>query len=165
MRFAECIKLLAADAPTQLRVLGQVPENAHVRGYEKTNSVFRMAWLYCVSFGVYDGVGGSESLENWIDRTELTGFTFDDLSNPFWRSARRVLTALQMIERLDQPFLYSSHGLRNADEWALVRHLATETCHLGEISITLDIASFDELSRGMGNGIIEMAWPARGSSS
>lgn len=159
MRFAECVKLLAVDAETQLRFLGPVPENAHVRGYIKTNSVFRMAWLYRVSYGVYDSVGGNESIEDWRCRTELEHFTTDDLGNQFWKSARRLLTSLEMIDELDRPFLWTAHGLRSAPEWELVRHLARETCAVERWSLNLEIESFETLWNGLGDGLIDFAWP------
>lgn len=159
MRFAELIKLLASDAKTQIRFLGPVSENAAVRDFFKTNSIFRMGWLYRVSFGIYDGVAGNERLEDWLARTELPHGTMEELDRPFWKAARRLLTAVDMIFEIDRPFLFSAHGLRNAPEWELVRYLAAETCGNGQMTINLTEESFERLWTGLGAGVIDFAWP------
>lgn len=159
MRFAELIMLLAADAPTQIRVLGPVPENATVRGFGKTNSIFRMGWLYQVSFGIYDSDGGNERVEDWLARTEVPRETMGTLDRPFWKAARRLLTAVNLLYEIDRPFLFTAHGLRNAPEWELVRYLAHQTCELERWSVQLKDDSFERLWTGLGAGVIDLAWP------
>lgn len=158
MRFAELIILLASDAKLQLKFLGPVPENSAVRDYVKTNSIFRMAWLYKVSFGIYDSAGGNERLEDWLARTELPRTILDELDSPFWKAGRRLLTAIDMIFELDRPYLFSAHGLRSAHEWELVRFLAAEVRVCGQWSSNLTGESFERLWTGLGDGIIACAW-------
>jgi len=161
VRFAELTRLLASDAKSQLRFLGPVPENAAVRDFVKTNSIYRMGWLYRVSFGVYDSSAGNERLEDWLARTELPRGSMDEFDRPFWKAARRLLTAVDMIFEIDRPFLFSAHGLRTAPEWELVRYLAAEACDLGRWSKDLTEESFEPLWTGLGAGVIDSARPDR----
>lgn len=157
MRFAESIKLLAADAATQIRCLGDVPENAGVRDYVKTNAIYRMAWLYCHSCWIDDDIRGNETAENWLARTELSPDMIRDHDTPFWKSVWRLWTVLDMILRIDRPFLFSAHSLRNSREWVLVRYLASETCRLGGFSPALVDFSFESLWTALGDGILGKA--------
>jgi len=159
MRIARSVQLLAADARTQIRVLAPIPENAAARDFVKTNSVYRMAWLYCASFA--PSHGGDEPIADWIARTEIPPSLALDREQPFWRTARRLHTVIQMIFALDVPFHFSAHGLRNAPEWELARHLAAETCEAGGWPLApaeISEISFDHLWTTLGAGTVDVPW-------
>lgn len=161
MRFAESVKLLAADAATQTRILAPVPETSGVRDFVRNNAVYRMAWLYHRSFGVYDETGGNEGLDSWLARTELPEEITTNRDSPFWNSAERLWTVIDMIIRMESMFLYTAQGLRKAREWKLVRYLAFDTCKCAQWTPTLTETSFERLWTGLGGGMIEIAWPTR----
>lgn len=149
MRFAEMVRLLAADASTQIQILRPIPETSGDRDFALPNAVSRMAELYEAAFAPWD----AESVADWIARTELPPELALQREQPFWDAARRLRTAIVLIQGCDSPFLFTAHGLRNAPEWALIRHLAIETCDAGGWSLALIETAFPRLWGTLGAGL------------
>ena len=125
MHFAQIVRLLSLSADDQILFLDPIPENSGVRDYSVENNVFEMLNLYVRSFAPQDDAG-FEGIENWLRRTQLPAEFIEDQRNPVRVACRHLFTALRMIEGSQRCFLFTAHGLRNADEWMLIRHLAEQ---------------------------------------
>ena len=155
MRIAEVIKLLASPFPAQIGFLGDIPENAGSDDFTRFNPVYRMASLYLESTAVYEGEGGSEGEENWLSRTGLSRDILADREHPLWQSMYWLTIALEMLMKLDKPFLFTKHGLRSAHEWKLIRHLASDVCEGMDWPFTLLYPNFEALWDELGDGVID----------
>lgn len=155
MRIAEAVKLLASPFSVQDAFLGDVPENASIVGYTGTNDVYRMLLVYLESTMVSEGDGGSEGLASWLARTEIPPDVYADRDHPLWQSICWLTIAVQMLIKLEKPYLFTRHGLRSAGEWKLVRHLAAEACHAMGWPLDLRYQCFETLWRDLGGGVID----------
>lgn len=147
MRFAEIVKLLSAPYPVQDSLFGDLPENATVQGFNWCNDIYRMAVLFLESLTVNEGDGGSEGVEHWRART---GIQSDTQLPTIW-----LTTAVRMLIDLKKPFLFTRHGLRSADEWDLIRHLAGQVCDEMGWSREMRYADFGKLWDELSDGVLD----------
>jgi len=147
MRIAEAIKLLAAPFSFQESFLHDLAENTAVPGFSMSNDIHRMTVLFLNSINIQEGEGGTEGIERWRARTQITPGLILPVE---WLS-----TALRMLVELEKPFLYTRHGLRSAYEWRLIRHLAGQVCNTMGWPSELQYANFKTLWDELSDGLLE----------